>query len=131
MLFPELMHVALTVPDLAVSVPWYSKLFDTPPDVVRDENGFRSAVWYRPLLGLHQFDEPGRVPFDERQPGLDHVAFGCSSRRELVEWEARLDGLHIEHGGIVDLVYGSGLSFRDPDNLALEFFALPAAEPRG
>jgi len=29
------------------------------------------------------------------------------------------------HGGIVDAPYGSGLSFRDPDNIALEFFAPP------
>lgn len=27
------------------------------------------------------------------------------------------------HGGIVDAPYGSDLSFRDPDGIALEFFA--------
>ena len=32
----------------------------------------------------------------------------------------------IAHGGIVDAPYGSGLSFRDPDNIALEFFAPPS-----
>jgi hypothetical protein len=32
----------------------------------------------------------------------------------------------IEHGGIIDAHYGSGLSFRDPDHIALEFFAPPA-----
>ena len=31
--------------------------------------------------------------------------------------------LGISHDGIVDAPYGSGLSFRDPDNNALEFFA--------
>jgi len=31
----------------------------------------------------------------------------------------------IAHGGIVDAHYGSGLSFRDPDGIALEFFAPP------
>ena len=39
----------------------------------------------------------------------------------VVEWNA----LGIEHGGIVDAPYGSGLSFRDPDGIALEFFAPP------
>jgi hypothetical protein len=29
------------------------------------------------------------------------------------------------HGGVVDASYGSGLSFRDPDNIALAFFARP------
>jgi len=33
--------------------------------------------------------------------------------------------LGVEHGGIVDAPYGSGLSFRDPDGIALEFFAPP------
>ena len=65
-------------------------------------------------------------PFNERRPGLDHISFGCASRDELVEWAARLDKLGIAHGGVVDAGYGSGLSFRDPDNIALELFAPPA-----
>ena len=40
---------------------------------------------------------------------------------------ARLDELGVTHGGIVDAPYGSGLSFRDPDGIALEFFAPPSA----
>ena len=34
-----------------------------------------------------------------------------------------LNTLGVAHGGIVDAPYGSGLSFRDPDNIALEFFS--------
>jgi len=34
----------------------------------------------------------------------------------------RLDALGIEHGEILDRPYGSGLAFRDPDNIQLEFF---------
>jgi hypothetical protein len=48
------------------------------------------------------------------------VSFGCASRAELTEWAARLDALGVAHGEIVDAGYGSGLSFRDPDNIALE-----------
>ncbi len=40
---------------------------------------------------------------------------------------ARLDELGIAHGEIVDADFGSGLAFRDPDNIQLEFFAPPAA----
>jgi glyoxylase I family protein len=43
----------------------------------------------------------------------------------LQSWVDRLESLGIEHGGIVDAPYGSGLSFRDPDGIALEFFAPP------
>jgi hypothetical protein len=35
----------------------------------------------------------------------------------------RLEELGVANGGIVDADYGSGLSCRDPDNIALEFFA--------
>lgn len=38
---------------------------------------------------------------------------------------AKLDELGIAHEGIKKAHYGSGLSFRDPDNIALEFFAAP------
>ena len=37
-----------------------------------------------------------------------------------------LEDLGVAHGGIVDAHYGSGVSFRDPDGIALEFFAPPS-----
>ncbi len=52
----------------------------------------------------------------------------ASAARTARSWKRgsrRLDELGIEHGGIVDAHYGSGLSFRDPDGIALEFFAPP------
>ena len=45
---------------------------------------------------------------------------------ELEKWARRLDELGIEHGDIKDAAYGSGVSFRDPDGIALEFFAPPS-----
>jgi glyoxylase I family protein len=57
---------------------------------------------------------------------LDHLAFGCANRDELATWQTRLGELGIQRGSIVDANYGSALSFRDPDNIALEFFAPPA-----
>ncbi len=126
--FPAITHVALTVNDLDRSLPWYSALFGAEPVLDEDTGPFRHAVWLvgQTLVGLHQFpDLVSSEPFNERRIGLDHLAFGCSDRSELEEWEARLDQLGIVNGGIVDAPYGSGLSFRDPDNIALEFFAPP------
>ena len=48
-------------------------------------------------------------------PAVTHVAL------------ERLDELGVAHGEIVDAPFGSGLAVRDPDNIQLEFFALPAA----
>jgi len=128
--FPTITHVALTVRDLSRSVPWYEQLFDAKPVLDEDTGPFRHVVWLvggQTLVGLHEFPDPAdAVPFDERRLGLDHLAFACAHRAELEEWQARLDELGVANGGIVDAAYGSGLSFRDPDNIALEFFAPPS-----
>ena len=128
MAFPALNHVAVTVRDLAVSGPWYRALIGSDP--VMDEHtdaGFHHLVWLLDggtLFGIHQHDTPADDErFSEFQVGLDHVGFGCASRADLEDWVKRLDELGIAHGGIVDAPYGAGLSFRDPDGIALEFFA--------
>src|SRR5829696_5801463 len=103
--FPSLSHVAVTVPDFHHTV----YLLGTTP------------------FGLHQHKTPaGEGEFSEFRVGLDHVAFGVANRAELEKWARRLDELGIAHGEIKDAGYGSGLSFRDPDGIALEFFAPPS-----
>jgi glyoxylase I family protein len=126
---PAITHVAVTVTDLAASENWYTRVLGIKPVIDEDTGPFRHVVYElgNTLLGLHGFpDLVSNEPFNERKPGLDHIAFGCGSRSELVEWAARLDELGIAHGDIVDAGYGSGLSFRDPDNIALELFAPPS-----
>lgn len=128
--FPAIGHVAITVRDLGVSRPWYQRLIDAKP--VLDEptdGGFHHTVFMigGTLIGLHQ--HPATDPdttFTELRTGLDHIAFQCATRADLETWQNRLDDLGIAHSGIVDAHYGSGLSFKDPDGIPLEFFAPPA-----
>jgi len=129
--FPPLTHVALTVRDLSVSVPWYQALLDAKPVLDEDTDpDFHHTVYLlanNTLLGLHQHARPApEGDFSEFRVGLDHVAFGCADRAELERWAQRLDELGIEHSEIKDRAYGSGVSFRDPDGIALEFFAPPS-----
>jgi glyoxylase I family protein len=129
--FPPLTHVALTVRDLSVSAPWYGELFDAEPVIDEDtEPNLRHTVYLigsGTLIGLHQHTKPApEGTFSEFRVGLDHVAFGCANRGELEKWSRRLDELGVEHGDIKDAAYGSGLSLRDPDGIALEFFAPPS-----
>jgi glyoxylase I family protein len=129
--FPPFAHVAVTVTDLESSTRWYTALFAADPVLDEDEErgGFHHTVFALgggQLFGLHTHPEAARDRFDEHRTGLDHVSFGCSDRDELEGWVKRLDELGVAHGGIVDAHYGSGLSFRDPDGIALEFFAPPA-----
>jgi catechol 2,3-dioxygenase-like lactoylglutathione lyase family enzyme len=129
--FPPLTHVALTVRDLSVSVPWYEALLDAKPVLDEDTDpDFHHTVYVignGNLFGLHQHGtRPPDGAFDEHRVGLDHVSFGVEDRAALEQWATRLDELGVEHGPIKDASYGSGLSFRDPDGIALEFFCPPA-----
>ncbi|WP_201359247.1 VOC family protein [Mycobacterium paraintracellulare] len=124
-------HVAVTVRDIEISGPWYRKILGGAPII--DEHtdaGFRHLVWMLDggtVFGIHEHDRGATDEhFSELRVGLDHVGFGCASRAELETWLIRLEELSIERGDIVDAPYGSGLSFRDPDGIALEFFAPPS-----
>jgi len=124
-------HVAVTVSDLDASTPWYQALFGTDPVLDEDTDaGFRHVVWAfddGTLFGIHKHQrEVEGGQFTEFRAGLDHVGFGCADRAELESWLDKLTELGIENGGIVDAHYGSALSFRDPDGIALEFFAPPS-----
>jgi catechol 2,3-dioxygenase-like lactoylglutathione lyase family enzyme len=123
-------HVALTVRDLRVSIPWYSRLIGAGPVLDEDTGPFRHAVFVigGTMLGLHQFPEgiEEGAP-SPRRLGMDHVAFGVAERAELVAWARRLDDLGVVRGAIVDAHYGSALAFKDPDGLALELFSPPGS----
>jgi catechol-2,3-dioxygenase len=130
--FPPIAHVVLTVRDLSVSVPWYEALLEATPVLDEDTDPDLHHTVYllggNALLSLHQhYRAPApQGDFSEFRVGLDHVAFGVADRSELEKWARRLDELGIVHGAIKDAGYGSGLSFRDPDGIALEFFAPPS-----
>ncbi len=103
--FPGLTHVAITVSDLAASTAWYTALFGSAPVLDEDEESgtFHHTVFALDggmLFGLHTHPDSGApARFDERQVGLDHIAFQCSPDA-LPGWVERLDALGIEHGGI-------------------------------
>lgn len=124
-------HIVLTVTDVDISRRWYRDLLGVEPVIdepVEPLPGHHSGYYHvifplsdGLLLGLHRHDAtPSDDSFSEFRPGLDHVAFGAGSRSELDAWEQRLNDLGIGHSGIVEDSHGYNLSFRDPDNIALE-----------
>ena len=128
MAFPGIQHVAVTVSDLERSTRWYAALFDAEPVLDEDEEGGRFhhtvfALDGGQLFGLHthQGRESGDT-FDEERTGLDHVGFAVGSVEELHDWVRRLDDLGVAHGEVKSAGYGTGVSFRDPDGIALELF---------
>ena len=89
---------------------------------------------FREFLAAAKSDPSKKLAYSSPGPGTlswlvgEQIARlgGVADRGELEQWANRLDELGIAHGGIKDAHYGSGVSFRDPDNIALEFFCPPA-----
>ena len=121
-------HVALTVSDVATSKAWYQKIFDAQVLLELNEDAFERVVLLIPpvFVGLTRHKGGPTKPFDEKNIGMDHLAFGVEDRATLDAWAARLDELGIEHSVINDVFYGSTLVVRDPDNIQVEWFSLPA-----
>jgi glyoxylase I family protein len=127
-------HVALTVTDLEASRTWYGRLLGAEPVIDEDvpvlpghHEGFHHTIFILPggtvlALHAHHAGDPAHR-FDELRPGLDHLGFSCPDRGDLERLRTRLDALGIQHGGIAEDHLGHALAFRDPDNIALEFWA--------
>lgn len=75
-------------------------------------------------IGLVEYSGGPRQPFNEFFPGVDHLEFLVADRGDLDDWVERLDALGIAHSGVKEPTYTRNaiLTFRDPDNIQLEFF---------
>jgi catechol 2,3-dioxygenase-like lactoylglutathione lyase family enzyme len=136
---PNLHHVAITVRDFTVSIPWYEQLFQIAMQVEAPHEGgtgklLADEAWSL-ILVLHEHDVNDGREFSERATGLDHIGFGVRDRAELVSYQERLEALGVRRvdvadrpltqSPIADTPYGGVLVFRDPDNIQLEFFSPP------
>ncbi|SDH85592.1 VOC family protein [Agrococcus jejuensis] len=118
-------HVAITVRDLDASVAFYERLLGAPPVASLAGEGLLRRLFALPggtNLGLTQHETRADGDFSPFRPGLDHLGLGVASRDDLEAWVEHLDAVGIAHDGIVDVEYGSALSLKDPDGVALELF---------
>jgi catechol 2,3-dioxygenase-like lactoylglutathione lyase family enzyme len=122
-------EVNLTVRDPARSAAWYRELLGLEQryDHTSDDGQLRYVVVQDLsigfILGLVGHAANSGAAFDETTTGLDHLEFLVDQREDLDEWASRLDELGIAHSGIKDLEHTPNrmLTFRDPDNIQLEF----------
>jgi glyoxylase I family protein len=123
-------EVNLTVRDPDRSAAWYRELLSMEEryDFASADGSMRYVSLVEPTSGfvlclVGHASNPGE-PFDEVRTGLDHLEFLVARHAELQEWADRLDELGIAHSGVKDLSYSDNamLTFRDPDNIQLEFF---------
>jgi catechol 2,3-dioxygenase-like lactoylglutathione lyase family enzyme len=123
-------EVNLTVRDPVLSASWYSRLLgmDELYDFTSDDGRMRYIALVEPIsrLVLCLVGHAGNRgdQFSEFHTGLDHLEFLVDRREDLDEWADRLRQLGIEHSGVKELGYSPNamVTFRDPDNIQLEFF---------
>ena len=121
-------HVALSVTDLERSKAWYMDVLGVQPLMEGEENDQKFCVTIHPtglVVGLREHAGSSGDEFTPTRTGMDHVAFGASGRDELEKWQAFFEEKGITYTPIIDTDYGHVLNFKDPDNIALEMFALP------
>jgi len=127
---PLIHHVGLSVRDIEKSANWYTDLFGlalaaeveepAPMKILMTPRGQAIDLRQDPAV------EPGE--FSQERVGLDHLAFVCADRAELDSWLEVLSTHGVENSGIVESPFGLHVNFRDPDQIALEFY-LPAGPP--
>jgi catechol 2,3-dioxygenase-like lactoylglutathione lyase family enzyme len=121
---PVLQHIALSVHDIDKSADWYARLFDLTLAAEFDEPA-PMKIFFTPTgqaIDLRQDPDVSDEAFTQTRVGLDHVGFVCASRDELDGWLDRLRDQAVVESGIQESPFGWHLNFRDPDNIALEFF---------
>jgi glyoxylase I family protein len=123
-------EVNLSVRDPDRSAAWYAELLGMQKryDFLPADGHMRYVCLFEPNSGfvlclVGHASNPGE-PFNEVRTGLDHLEFLVARQDELQDWADRLDQLGIAHSGVKTLSYTDNamLTFRDPDNIQLEFF---------
>jgi catechol 2,3-dioxygenase-like lactoylglutathione lyase family enzyme len=126
--FTGVLYVGLSVRDVRRSADWYRDLLDMETERENFDSSSWPSDWDEVLLrhpesglliGLLQHKQNPGDPFSEFRTGLDHLELEVGSLEELREWERRLNERGILHSGIQQAHI---LTFRDPDNIQLEFF---------
>ena len=120
-------HLTLTVTDAQASADWYQRLLGPATVVHRQGPDWTRVRMQWPdglVIGVTQHDAtaPDDV-FDHARVGLDHVGLACDGEAAVRAWAERMDGLGMGHGPVEDVPYGWAVTARDPDGIAVEFFA--------
>jgi len=126
-IFRRVTYIGLSVTDAGRSAEWYRRVLGMETERQNFGGGAWPSDWDEVLLihpgsglriALLQHPSNDGTPFSEFRTGLDHVEFEVGSMRDLDAWRRRLDELGVGYSSARPHI----LTFRDPDNIQLEFF---------
>ena len=125
--FKGVMYVGLSVRDVRRSAAWYEQVMGFQREYENVGASRWKAAWDEVLLrhpdsglllGLLHHPRNTGAPFSEFRTGLDHLEFEVENPEALDAWRGRLDEFGIRHSGNRPHI----VTFRDRDNIQLEFF---------
>jgi glyoxylase I family protein len=122
--FAGLSHLSLSVSDRDRSLSWYTEVLGFSVGVARmDEVDWKRSICTHPSgIMLSLTEHLVSRPFDFTNAGVDHVSFTVIDRTELESWQRVFAERSVVHSPIDETDTALVLSFKDPDNIPLEFF---------
>ena len=118
-------HVKLPVSDIARSREWYTSVLGFEVDIEFVEDGVVMGLALTDparTVGLAVRHDPERA---KALSGFDALALRVPTRSDVETWRAKLDGLGVEHGGVVTGHRGGSVlvGLHDPDGIEIRLYA--------
>jgi len=123
-------HLSLSVTDLGKSTEWYQQVLGLDVAAEIEGDGFRRTRLRAPSSGvtltLTQHERHSGESFDERRPGMDHVALQVAGVDDVQALKDQFAQLGVDHSEVKASSGGTAMiTLRDPDNIQIEVFGGP------
>ena len=122
-------HVSIRTTDLERAKRFYSETLEFQPVLETDGAVLLNANGI--LLGVLDAapQTSAEDQFDPFRVGLDHLALAVNNAESLHELKRQLDAAGVRNNGVEDdtLTGARYIAFYDPDGIAWELYAMPAA----
>jgi glyoxylase I family protein len=119
-----LSHVCLSVRDRDAAKRFWVEVLGF--EVFDEQSAFCFVFDRAAQLAVFLSDHDRTVSgtFNERQVGLDHLAYAVPQVEALLSWEQRLAAFGVPHSTIVETDAGHHLNLRAPDDVAIELYVM-------
>lgn len=115
-------HILFMVKNVRKTNEFYMKILGKP--IHRDKYSVAWKIGDTKVFFALPFKTLKRNTFDRNRIGLNHLAFGVRTVRDLKRWEKKIANTGIQHSGIIKDRYKTReyIWFDDPDGIRQEFY---------